>query len=46
MKIDLRSDTCTLPTQEMRNAIYHAGVGDQFVCIFNKFMLENHVEPP
>lgn len=29
MKIDLRSDTCTLPTQEMRNAIYHAGVGDQ-----------------
>ena len=26
--IDLRSDTITLPTEEMRDAIYHARVGD------------------
>ena len=26
--VDLRSDTVTLPTQEMRDAIYHAQVGD------------------
>jgi len=26
--IDLRSDTVTLPSQEMREAIYHAAVGD------------------
>lgn len=26
---DLRSDTCTLPTEEMRKAIYYAEVGEQ-----------------
>lgn len=28
MEIDLRSDTVTLPTQKMRDAIYHAQLGD------------------
>ncbi len=28
MEIDLRSDTVTLPTQKMREAIYHAELGD------------------
>ncbi len=28
-RYDLRSDTCTLPTEEMRMAIYKAEVGDQ-----------------
>ncbi|MBL1230068.1 aminotransferase class I/II-fold pyridoxal phosphate-dependent enzyme [Enterococcus sp. BWB1-3] len=27
--VDLRSDTCTLPSEEMRKAIYEAKVGDQ-----------------
>lgn len=28
-KYDFRSDTCTLPTKEMRKAIYEAEIGDQ-----------------
>ena len=28
-RYDLRSDTCTMPTEEMRKAIYEANVGDQ-----------------
>ncbi|MCX5645079.1 MAG: low-specificity L-threonine aldolase [Phycisphaerae bacterium] len=30
--IDLRSDTVTLPSQEMREAIYHAELGDDVFC--------------
>ena len=30
--IDLRSDTVTQPTKEMRDSIYHAQVGDDVYC--------------
>ncbi len=40
-KIDLRSDTVTLPTQGMINAISHADLGDD---VFNEDPTINHLE--
>lgn len=40
-KIDLRSDTVTLPTQDMINAISHADLGDD---VFNEDPTINHLE--
>ncbi len=39
--IDLRSDTITLPTEEMRQAMYEAGLGDD---VFGEDPTVNHLE--
>jgi threonine aldolase len=39
--IDLRSDTVTLPTEEMRDSIYHAQVGDD---VYGEDPSINHLE--
>jgi threonine aldolase len=39
--LDLRSDTVTLPTQAMREAIFHADLGDD---VFGEDPTINHLE--
>ena len=39
--VDLRSDTITLPTEEMRHAMYEAGLGDD---VFGEDPTVNHLE--